>query len=92
METSLEGTFKLLIWKWACGAYKSKKKKKKKSQYDSQNGQGKDFTWCQKRCWKEKIMLQIVDKDKELYILKSYDLMQNMTMSNIENISASMDT
>ena len=37
--------------------------------------------------------MQIVDKDKKLYILKSYgNLMQNMTMSIIENISASMDT
>ena len=67
--------------------------KAKESQYDSQNDQGKDFTWCQKRCWKGKIILQIVDKDKKLYILKSYgNLMQNMTMSITENISASMDT
>ena len=67
--------------------------KAKEIQYDSKNGQGKDFTWCQKDVEKEKSYCKLYIKTKKMYILKSYgNLMQNMTMSITENISASIDT
>ena len=67
--------------------------KQKKASMTLKMVKGKTLHDVKKDVEKEKSCCKLQIKTKKLYILKSYgNLMQNMTMSIIENISASMDT